>query len=36
VENAVNSASKAAHLSLLIKYEIGNVERFDPELNLKE
>jgi len=36
IESAVNSASKAAYLSLLLKYEIVNVERFDPETNLRE
>jgi len=36
VESAVNSASKAAYLSLLLKYEITNIERFDPTINLRE
>lgn len=36
IESAVNSASKAAYLSLLIKHNIAEMERFDPEINLKE
>ncbi len=36
VESAVNSASKAAYLSLLLKYEITNIKRFDPKKNLRE
>ena len=36
VESAINSASKAAYLSLLIKYEIIDVERFDPKVNLRD
>jgi predicted nucleotidyltransferase component of viral defense system len=36
LESAVNSASKAAYLSLLIKYQINDIERFDPKLNLRE
>ncbi len=36
VESAVNSASKAAYLSLLIKYGITDVERFNPKLDLRE
>lgn len=36
VENAINSASKAAYLSLLIKYEIADVERFDSKVDLRE
>lgn len=35
VERAVNSASKAAYLSLLIKHNMTDVERFDPKINLK-
>lgn len=34
VETAVNSASKAAYLSLLIKHNISEVERFDKDINL--
>lgn len=36
VESAVNSASKAAYLSLLIKYGVTDYERFDPKINLRE
>jgi hypothetical protein len=36
VESAINSASKAAYLSLLIKHEIADVERFDPKIDLRE
>lgn len=36
VESAINSASKAAYLSLLIKNEIDDVERFDPKIDLRE
>ncbi len=36
VESAINSASKAAYLSLLIKHEIADVERFDPKVDLRE
>lgn len=36
VEGAINSASKAAYLSLLIKHEITDVERFDPKVDLRE
>ncbi len=36
VESAVNSASKAAYLSLLLRYKITNIERFDPKINLRE
>ncbi|MBC3797623.1 nucleotidyl transferase AbiEii/AbiGii toxin family protein [Acetobacterium tundrae] len=35
VESAVNSASKAAYLSLLIKYDIFVVERFDETIDLR-
>lgn len=35
VESAINSASKAAYLSLLIKHEIADVERFDPKIDLR-
>lgn len=35
LENAVNSASKAAYLSLLIKHGISDVERFDKKLDLR-
>ena len=36
IENAINSASKAAYLSLLVKHGITDIERFDPKLNLRE
>ena len=36
IESAINSASKAAYLSLLIKYDITDFERFDPKVNLRE
>ena len=36
VESAINSASKAAYLSLLIKHGIEEVERFDSKMNLEE
>ena len=36
MESAVNSSSKAAYLSLLIKYGIADFERFDPRLDLRE
>lgn len=36
LESAVNSASKAAYLSLLLKYEITVFEKFDPKINLRE
>ncbi len=36
VESAINSASKVAYLSLLLKYEITNIERFDPKIDLRE
>jgi hypothetical protein len=36
VESAINSASKAAYLSLLIKHEITDVEKFDPKVDLRE
>ena len=35
-ESAVNSASKAAYLSLLIKHEITDVEKYDPQIDLRE
>ena len=35
LESAVNSASKAAYLSLLIKYNLTVVERFDKEIDLR-
>lgn len=35
LESAINSASKAAYLSLLIKYEINEVERFDKNIDLR-
>ena len=36
VESAINSASKAAYLSLLIKHEMTDVEKFDPKVDLRE
>jgi len=36
VESAINSASKAAYLSLLLKNEITIIERFDPKVDLRE
>lgn len=36
LESAVNSAAKAAYLSLLIKYGITKVERFDKKMDLKQ
>ena len=36
MESAVNSASKAAYLSLLIKYELKDVERYDKEIDLQK
>lgn len=36
LESAVNSASKAAYLSLLLKYDITDIEKFDPKINLIE
>lgn len=36
IESAINSASKAAYLSLLIRNEIADVERFDPKIDLRE
>ncbi len=36
LESAVNSASKAAYLSLLLKYNISDVEKYDPSINLRE
>ncbi len=36
LESAVNSASKAAYLSLLLKYGITDVEKFDPKIDLRE
>jgi predicted nucleotidyltransferase component of viral defense system len=36
LESAVNSASKAAYLSLLLKYEITVYDKFDPKINLRE
>ncbi|MCK9223622.1 MAG: nucleotidyl transferase AbiEii/AbiGii toxin family protein [Candidatus Muirbacterium halophilum] len=35
VESAVNSASKAAYLSLLIKYSITDVEKYDKSIDLR-
>lgn len=35
MESAVNSASKAAYLSLLIKYDISVIERFDEMIDLR-
>jgi len=34
-DRAVNSASKAAYLSLLIKYERSDIERFDKAIDLR-
>ena len=36
LESAVNSASKAAYLSLLLKNELTVFEKFDPKINLRE
>ena len=36
LESAVNSASKAAYLSLLIKYDLTDVERYDKKIDLKQ
>lgn len=36
LESAVNSASKAAYLSLLIKHGITDIERFDSSINLRD
>lgn len=36
IERAVNSASKVAYLSLILKYNITEVIRFDPTINLNE
>ncbi len=36
LESAVNSASKAAYLSILIKYGITDIERFKPKFNIRE
>ena len=36
LETAINSASKAAYLSLLLKYGITDYERFDSKLNLRD
>lgn len=36
VESAVNSASKAAYLSLLLKYGVTDIERFDSRIELRE
>lgn len=35
VESAVNSSSKAAYLSLLIKYDIQEVEKYDKSIDMK-
>ncbi|HZK71509.1 MAG TPA: nucleotidyl transferase AbiEii/AbiGii toxin family protein [Clostridia bacterium] len=35
LESAVNSAAKAAYLSLLIKYNLTEVERFDKKIDLR-
>lgn len=35
MESAVNSASKAAYLSLLIKYDLNEFEKFDEKVDLK-
>lgn len=35
IESAVNSSAKAAYLSLLLKNEINEFERFDPKMNIK-
>lgn len=36
LESAVNSASKAAYLALLLKYDNSEVEKFDPKIDLRE
>lgn len=36
LESAVNSAAKAAYLSLLIRHEISEVERFDESIDLRK
>ena len=36
LESAVNSASKAAYLALLLKYDNTEVERFDHKIDLRE
>lgn len=35
MESAVNSASKAAYLSLLIKYGYSEVEQYDKDIDLR-
>ena len=35
LENAVGSAAKAAYLALLLKYDISEVEKFDPQTDLR-
>lgn len=36
IESAVNSAAKAAYLSLLLKNDINEIERFNPKINIKD
>jgi|LSQX01.2.fsa_nt_gb predicted nucleotidyltransferase component of viral defense system len=36
IESAINSAGKAAYLSLLLKNYIDEVERYNPKMNLKD
>ena len=35
LENAVGSAAKAAYLALLLKFDISEVEKFDPQIDLR-
>lgn len=34
IESAINSASKAAYLALILKHDIKEIEKFDPSINL--
>lgn len=36
IESAVNSSAKAAYLSLLLKYEINEIERYNPKIKVKD
>lgn len=36
LESAVNSASKAAYLALLLKHDNSEVEKYDPKIDLRE
>lgn len=36
IESAVNSSSKTAYLSLLLKYEINEIERYNPKTKVKD